>query len=88
MRKFVGKVSLDERDEILHLYKKKCTLEELLLVDELNGPLSEKVRHDLSDVENLYQMWWDSTAQKYNWEKASGKTWTVDFESCDVFLDL
>lgn len=88
MKMQVGNINSDERDEILTLYKLKCSLEELLLVNELDRVLVLEVRKDLEDTNKLYKEWWDKTSQKYNWKGVSGKTWTVDFETCNVFLDL
>ncbi|MBR3744044.1 MAG: CXXX repeat peptide modification system protein [Bacteroidales bacterium] len=87
MNRIIGKVSEEERDEIQSLFERKNGLRELakiLTVD--NDELYEKLVKDLSATETLYQSWWDRVATKYRWERVSGGSWRIDFNTCEISL--
>ena len=87
MKKLVGKVTTEERDEIQSLFERRNGLTELakiLSVD--NAELYEKLVKDMGETGTKFQQWWDSMAQKYNWESCEGGNWEINFESCEIFL--
>lgn len=87
MRKLVGKVSEEERNEIRHLFERKNGLTELIkILDASNNELYEKVVFDMGETSTRFQGWWDSMIKKYEWEETEGGHWEIDFDSCDIYL--
>lgn len=87
MKKLVGKVTIEERDEIQSLFERRNGLTELakiLTVD--NAELYEKLVKDMGETGTKFQQWWDSMAQKYNWEWNENGNWEINFETCEIFL--
>lgn len=91
--KGVGKVTYEERDEILTLFERKNGLLELIKSlaaedDETlkNQHFYEKVVADLGRITTKYQQWWDDKGQEYQWENISGYNWSIDFETCQIYL--
>ena len=87
MKKIVGHVTIEEKDEILALYERKNSLTELaniLTVD--NEELYEKLVKDLGETSTKFQNWWDRMAQKYQWESAENGHWEINFETCEIYL--
>lgn len=84
----VGKINNDERDVIRRLTNRKQSLESLLLtltdseISEGNY-IYERVVKDMEQTQLELKEWWNKTSKKYNW---SGKTWSVTFDTCEVFL--
>lgn len=92
-RKFVGKVTPQERDEVQSLFERKNGLTELIASlaaedHELlkNDFFYEKVVADLGRTVSKQQNWWDLRARQYGWENVVGCVWEIDFESCRIFL--
>ena len=87
MRKIVGQVTEEERNEILRLYERKNGLTELVkILDATNDELYEKVVKDLGLTTIKFQNWWNQMAEKYQWEEVEGGHWEIDFESCEIVL--
>ena len=87
MKKLVGKVTEDERNEIQKLFERRNGLQELAkILSPDNSTLYEKLVIDLGTTTTNFQNWWDKMASKYDWEKAESGTWEIDFESCDIYL--
>lgn len=87
MKKLVGKVTVEEKDEILSLYERRNSLTELagsLTVD--NDELYEKIVKDLGETGTKFQNWWDRKAEKYQWERVEGGNWEIDFSTCEINL--
>lgn len=87
MKKLVGHVTTEEKDEILSLYERKNSLTELaniLTVD--NEELYEKLVKDLGETSTKFQSWWDRMAENYQWEGVEGGNWQIDFNTCEIFL--
>ena len=92
-RRLVGKVTPQERDEILALYERKNGLNELIRSmaeadDEAlkNSYFYEKVIADMGKTITSFQQWWVRREKQYQWENISGYEWEIDFESCQIFL--
>lgn len=87
MKKLVGHVTIEEKDEILSLYERKNSLTELaniLTVD--NEDLYEKLVKDLGETSTKFQSWWDRMSEKYQWEGVEGGNWQIDFNTCEIYL--
>ena len=81
----VGKVTVEERDEIRNIYEKIHALRNLqLIVEEEN--LYKKVEKDLQNVEKEFDEWWGEKARKYQWKSKDDASWIIDFSSNDIFL--
>ena len=79
----VGKVTVEERDEIRNIYEKINALRNLqLIVEEEN--LYKKVEKDLQNVEKEFDEWWGEKARKYQWKSKDDASWIIDFSSNDI----
>ncbi|MDE5662966.1 MAG: CXXX repeat peptide modification system protein [Muribaculaceae bacterium] len=87
MRKEVGRVTTEERDEIQTLFERKNGLNELAkILTPDNNELYEKLVMDLGETETKFQNWWNSMAPKYNWESTPEGHWEIDFNDCVIYL--
>ena len=84
---FVGKVSVEERDEIRELNALRVALEELLLILTPGSDLHRNATEDLKSNMKAYDRWWSETAARYGWPREKDSSWTIDFESCKVYLN-
>jgi len=88
-RKLVGQVTPEERNEIQTLFERRNGLNELakiLTVD--NHELYEKLVKDLGETTTKYQGWWNRMANKYQWESTNDGNWEINFDTCEVFLNV
>ena len=86
-RKIVGQVTREEKDEILVLFERRNGLNELAkIVTADNTDLYEKLVIDLGETGTKFQQWWDSMADKYQWESEEGGNWEINFETCEILL--
>lgn len=92
-RTLAGKVTPQERDEILALFERKNGLIELTrsLVEADDEALQntyfyEKLVADMGRTVMKYQQWWSDRVKVYRWENIPGHSWEIDFDSCQVFL--
>lgn len=87
MRKLVGQVSVEEKNEIQALFERRNGLNELaMIVTAENEALYEKLVKDMGETGTKFQNWWDTMAQKYQWESAENGNWEINFETCEIFL--
>ena len=89
MNKIIGKVTETERDEIQNLFERRNGLNELakiLTID--NVELYEKLVNDLGETGTKFQQWWDDMAAKYNWESCEGGNWEINFDTCEIYLNM
>jgi len=87
MKKKVGQVTPEERDEIQKLFERKNGLAELakiLTVD--NGELYERLVRDMGETGTRFQQWWDTKASKYGWERHPKGNWEINFQTCEITL--
>lgn len=87
MKKEVGSVTVEERNNIQALFERKNGLVELakiLTVD--NGELYERLIKDLAETSTKFQNWWNSMADKYSWESSHNGHWEINFDSCTIYL--
>ena len=93
IKKEIGVVTPEERDEIKSLFEKKNGLSELIksLInikkEELeNSYLYEKLIKDMGITSTNFQGWWDKMSKKYNWENIPGYNWEIDFNTCKIYI--
>jgi CXXX repeat modification system protein len=87
MKKLVGQVTPEEKNEIQTLFERRNGLNELAkILTADNADLYEKLVKDLGETGSKFQNWWDTMAQKYKWESAENGNWEINFETCEIFL--
>ena len=87
MKKLIGNVTPEEKEEILHLYERRNGLNELAkIVTADNDELYEKLVKDLGETGSRFQTLWDRMGSKYEWEGIEGGHWEINFDTCEIFL--
>lgn len=87
MKKLVGQVTPEEKNEIQTLFERRNGLNELAkILTADNSDIYEKLVKDLGETGAKFQNWWDTMAQKYQWESAPNGNWEINFETCEIFL--
>ncbi len=88
-RKLVGQVTPEEKNEIQALFERRNGLNELAKVlTPDNTELYEKLVKDMGETGTKFQNWWDRMAQKYNWESSPNGNWEINFDTCEIFLNV
>lgn len=87
IKKLVGQVTPEERNEIQTLFERRNGLNELAkILTADNSELYEKLVKDLGDTGTKFQGWWNRMAEKYKWESAEDGNWEINFETCEIYL--
>jgi CXXX repeat modification system protein len=87
MKEVVGKVTVEEMEEIKSLFERKNGLIELFRIsDGLNENLYQKLVKDMGETSTKFQQWWDSKSEAYKWNKKEGSNWEINFNTCEVYL--
>lgn len=87
MKKEVGSVTPEERDEIQSLFERRNGLNELAkILTADNGELYERLVKDMGETSSKFQNWWNRMGEKYQWESAENGNWEIDFDSCVIYL--
>lgn len=87
MRKKVGQVTPEEKNEIQTLFEHRNGLTELAkILTADNVELYEKLVKDMGETGTKFQSWWDSMARKYQWESAADGNWEINFDTCEIYL--
>ena len=87
MKKVVGQVTPEEKNEIQTLFERRNGLNELAkILTADNADLYEKLVKDLGETSTKFQEWWYRMAQKYNWESAPNGNWEINFDTCEITL--
>ncbi len=87
IKKIVGQVTPEEKEEILTLFERCNGLNELAkIVTADNTELYEKLVKDLGETGMKFQAWWDRMSAKYQWESIEGGNWEINFDTCEIFL--
>ena len=87
MKKVIGQVTPEEKNEIQSLFERRNGLNELAkILTADNADLYEKLVRDMGETGTKFQNWWDSMAQKYSWESAPNGNWEINFETCEISL--
>ena len=88
MKKLVGQVTPEEKNEIQALFERRNGLNELAkILTADNVDLYEKLVKDLGETSAKFQNWWDRMAQKYQWESTENGNWEINFETCEINLN-
>ena len=87
MKKIIGKVSNEERDIIKTLFERKNGLAELAKILAPDNILYEKLVVDMGETTTKFQQWWDGMGTKYNWESVPDGKWSINFETCEIYLE-
>lgn len=89
MKKLVGKVTEEEKNQIQALFERRNGLAELSkVISADNDDLYEKMVKDMGLTTTKFQKWWDDMAAKYQWESIEKGKWEIDFSTCEVFLNF
>lgn len=87
VKKLVGSVTPEERNEIQTLFERRNGLNELAkIVTADNADLYEKLVTDLGSTGTKFQSWWDRMSDKYQWESADDGNWEINFDTCEIYL--
>ncbi len=87
MKKAIGKVTEQERNEIQTLFERRNGLNELAkILTADNTELYERLVKDMGETGTKFQNWWDSMVQKYQWESAENGHWEINFDTCEIVL--
>lgn len=87
MKKKVGSVTEQERDEIQMLFERRNGLIELAkILTADNVELYERLLKDIGETSTKFQQWWNRMADKYQWESADNGNWEIDFNECKIYL--
>ena len=87
IKKLVGQVTPEEKDEIQTLFERRNGLNELAkILTADNADLYEKLVRDMGETGSKFQDWWDRMAEKYQWESAENGNWEINFDTCDIYL--
>lgn len=87
MKKEVGRVSEQERDEIQTLFERRNGLAELSkILTADNVELYERLVKDMGETSTKFQQWWNRMGEKYQWESSENGSWEIDFNDCTIYL--
>ncbi|MBQ4508922.1 MAG: CXXX repeat peptide modification system protein [Paludibacteraceae bacterium] len=87
MKKLVGQVTPEEKNEIQTLFERRNGLNELAkILTADNTDLYEKLVKDMGETGSKFQSWWDRMSQKYHWESVPEGNWEINFDTCEIFL--
>ena len=85
--KVVGQVTEEEKNEIQALFERRNGLNELAkILTSDNAELYERLVKDMGETGTKFQNWWDTMAQKYQWESAEDGNWEINFSTCEILL--
>ena len=87
MKKLVGQVTPEEKNEIQALFERRNGLNELAkILSADNTELYEKLVKDMGETGTKFQGWWDRMSAKYQWESAENGNWEINFETNEIYL--
>ncbi len=87
MKKEVGRVTEEERDEIQSLFERRNGLNELAqILTTDNEDLYNRLVKDLGETSTSFHNWWNRMGTKYAWESAENGNWEIDFQNCVIYL--
>lgn len=87
MKKTIGIVTPEERDEIQALFERRNGLTELAkILTADNSELYERMVADLAQTSTRFQSWWDRMYDKYAWPRTDDGNWEINFQTCEIYL--
>lgn len=85
--KIVGHVTVEEKQEIQRLFERRNGLNELAkILTSDNEELYEKLVKDFGETSTKFQQWWDTMANKYQWESSPNGNWQINFDTNEIVL--
>jgi CXXX repeat modification system protein len=92
----VGSVTPEERDAIQKIHYRRLALYDLIHflndrcreTESLDENLYQRIVRDLSRANAEFESWWRAKASEYKWKKIPNGHWSVDFDTCEVILEL
>lgn len=85
MKKKVGTVSEEDKNNIIDICEKKVALDNLEKVS-LEKIVLEKMVEEQEQTKKEYDNWWSNIGQKYQFEGDENGHWEIDFQSGVVTL--
>ena len=87
MKKIIGQVTVEEKNEIQTLFERRNGLNELAkILTADNSELYEKLVKDLGETGTKFQSWWDRMAEKYQWESTESGSREINCDTCEIYL--
>lgn len=87
MKKLVGQVTIEEKNEIQALFERRNGLSELAkILTPDNDALYQKLVKDMGETGTKFQSWWERMGKKYQWESAPNGNWEINFDTCEIYL--
>lgn len=87
MKKRIGQVTEEEKNEIQQLFERKNGLNELAkILTPDNDVLYQKLVKDMGETSTKFQNWWDRMASKYQWQSTEDSHWEINFDTCEIYL--
>lgn len=88
MKKLIGQVTVEEKNDIQALFERRNGLNELakILTPE-NEALYQKLVQDMGETSTKFQQWWDNMSAKYQWESTPNGHWEINFDTCEIYLN-
>ena len=75
MKKLVGQVTPEEKNEIQALFERRNGLNELAKILKADDTeLYEKLVKDMGETGTKFQGWWDRMSAKYKWESVENSS--------------
>ncbi len=87
MKKFLGKVTNAEMEELRTIQMRKNALRELMQsLSPANAELYEKIVSDLTETNQKTGDWWKQISARYQWKFDPSDAWQLDYETCEMHL--
>lgn len=87
MKKLVGIVTEEEKNEIQTLFERRNGLNELAkILTAADEVLYEKLVKDMGETGMKFQNWWDRMSDQYQWESVVDGNWEIDFSTNEIYL--
>lgn len=87
MKKLVGTVTEEEKNEIQTLFERRNGLNELAkILTVADEVLYEKLVKDMGETGMKFQNWWDRMSNQYQWESVVDGNWEIDFSTNEIYL--
>lgn len=81
------KITQEDRDTLLLLYKKVQVLKRIMQIkSERGGTISTPDVENLNEAERELEDYWVILADKYNLEVVPNRKWTIDFYNNEIYI--
>ena len=90
MEKYLGKVTIEERERARLINLEKAALRELLMTLPISKdapePVYDRIKNDYIRLTQSLSEWWLTISKRYNWTFSPTDNWKLDYETNEVFL--